>query len=324
MRTGYVLDFSNRTFREVILESAGLDIDDPRVGGNGSKAARLRHFWNTQPDSTVGALTGTLINYVEEESPLKEKCRATAARLLGGPKQASNADEIGIWGESGYRVFLSHKGGVKKRTSGLKDELEIYGVSAFVAHADIEPTREWQREIENALETMHAFVALMTPDFHDSNWTDQEVGFALGRRVPIIAAKMGKDPYGFIGKFQALPCSWENATTSIVKLLIKQPLMLDAYLQAVTRCKSYDNGNSLSQILATIKSLTPGQINTLVTSFHSNPQLQGSYGFSGGWPAKFGPGLAGQLSRISGDSYEVNKSSKSGLLKVTLTGGKDV
>jgi hypothetical protein len=322
MRTGYVLGFSNRTFREVVLESVGLDVDNKVVGGDGSKANRLRHFWDTQPDSVVGALIKTLSDYVEGDSPQKERCRAIAARLLGESEQVGNSDGSAIWGETGYRVFLSHKSDIKKETSGLKDQLAIYGVSAFVAHADIEPTKEWQQEIENALATMQAFVALMTPDFHDSNWTDQEVGFALGRRVPIIAAKMGRDPYGFIGKFQALPCSWDNAATSIIRLLIKQPLLLDAYILAVTRCKSYDNGNLLATLLPSIKSLTERQIGTLIEGFHINPQLQGSYGFSGGWPSRFGPGLAGHLSRVTGKKYEVNKSSKTGMLEVALPGVK--
>lgn len=48
MGSGYVLDFSNRTFREFIHDSVGMDIDDSRVGGSGSKAWRLRYFWSEQ------------------------------------------------------------------------------------------------------------------------------------------------------------------------------------------------------------------------------------------------------------------------------------
>ena len=87
----------------------------------------------------------------------------------------------------------------------LKDELAIFGVSCFVAHKDIQPTKAWQDEIERALANMDGFVALMTVDFHDSDWADQEVGFALARGVPIIAVRLGRNPYGFIGKFQGLP-----------------------------------------------------------------------------------------------------------------------
>jgi hypothetical protein len=49
-----------------------------------------------------------------------------------------------IWGNEGYRLFLSHKAEVKKETATLKKKLSLLGVSCFVAHEDIHPTREWQ------------------------------------------------------------------------------------------------------------------------------------------------------------------------------------
>src|ERR1700751_4984149 len=61
MGSGYVLDFSNRTFREFIHDSVGMDIDDQNVGGSGSKAWRLRHFWSEQPDYVVGKLLKDMI-----------------------------------------------------------------------------------------------------------------------------------------------------------------------------------------------------------------------------------------------------------------------
>src|SRR5208283_1859713 len=119
----------------------------------------------------------------------------------------------------------------------------------FVAHEDIHPTTEWQNEIENALFSMDAFVALMTQEFHDSLWTDQEVGVAFGRGVPIIAVKLGRDPYGFIGKFQALSCSWDKADKELVKILVKYDGMLSAYIKAVEDCPSFEQGNILAEIL---------------------------------------------------------------------------
>ena len=124
-----------------------------------------------------------------------------------------------IWGGDGYRLFLSHKAEVKKKTGSLKEKLRLYGISAFVAHADIRPTRDWEKEIVRALHSMDALVALMTEHFHESNWTDQEVGFALGRRVPTIAVDLGSGPYGFLARIQALSTTWSDATEDIVKLL---------------------------------------------------------------------------------------------------------
>jgi hypothetical protein len=51
--------------------------------------------------------------------------------------------------------------------------LRSFGVSAFVAHENIEPTK-WQDEIEKALLSMNALAAILMPGFHESKWTDQE------------------------------------------------------------------------------------------------------------------------------------------------------
>lgn len=220
-----------------------------------------------------------------------------------GPKAAKR-----IWGNGGYRVFLSHKAEAKKKAAELKARLELFGIACFVAHKDIHPTKEWQDEIENALVSMDAFVALMTKKFHDSLWTDQEVGFALSRRVPIIAVKLGKDPYGFIGRFQALSCHWDTAPTRLARLLIKQPRMLDAYISALKQCSSFDEGNTLSKVLPDIESLTADQVQRLVSAFNENNQLGGSFGFNGAKPHSFGDGLAAHLSRVTGRKYKMTSS----------------
>lgn len=141
-------------------------------------------------------------------------------------KHVVSSDAVSrIWGNEGYyRVFLSHKSEYKEKAAELKKQLRSLKISCFVAHEDIQPTQEWQKEIENALFSMNAFVALMTEDFHDSDWTAQEVGFAFCRGVPSIALKLGKDPYGFIGKFQALSCRWDTWDTVAQEIVKKLPL----------------------------------------------------------------------------------------------------
>jgi len=307
MEYGYVLDFSNRNFQQFIMECTGLDIDDESIGGTGSKANRLRYLWTHQPDHIVGKQLKGFIDYVEIESPLRDKCTVIAGRLLVGFRVTTHADEDRIWGGKGYRVFLSHKSEVKKETAELKKQLGSFGISGFVAHADIKPTRHWQDEIEKALASMHGFVALLTKGFHDSNWTDQEVGYALARGVPLIAVKIERDPYGFIGKFQALSSSWSSAPGEIAKLLIAQPRMLDAFVDAAANCSSFDQGNELSAVLPHIEVLSADQADRLVSAFNENAQLQGSFGFSGDKEWRWGPGLACHLKRAAGGDYEMKK-----------------
>jgi hypothetical protein len=108
-----------------------------------------------------------------------------------------------FWRKGMLRVFITHLAVHRAFAAGLQEELLRFGISCFVAHNDIEPTSEWQAQIETALTTCEALVALLHPSFHASNWTDQEIGFAMGRGVPTFTVRLGQDPYGFISRFQA-------------------------------------------------------------------------------------------------------------------------
>ncbi len=244
-----------------------------------------------------------------EMEPIADRDWRRESGLLQSRRRVVTQDAATrVWGNRGYRVFLSHKAEVKKEAAELKSRLELFGAGCFVAHEDIHPTKEWQDEIENALTSMDAFVALLTSEFHNSLWTDQEVGFALCRAVPIIAVKLGRDPYGFIGKFQALACDWDAAPTAIAKLLVKQSQMLDAYIGALRLCTSFDQGNTLAEVLPDVERLSDEQVNQLMEAFNENDQLGGSFGFNGSRPRYYGDGLAFHLSRITGQRYSLSTS----------------
>jgi hypothetical protein len=247
--------------------------------------------------------------FLEMEVAEDENWRRESGLLLTGQRTVAPDAASRVWGE-GYRVFLSHKAEVKKETATLKESLRVFGISAFVAHEDIHPTKEWQDEIENALFSMDAFVALMTEEFHESIWTDQEVGVAFGRGVPIISVKLGKDPYGFIGKFQALSCSWEVAPREIVKLLLKHDRMLNTYIKAVEQCADYEDANILSEILPYIAKLSNEQASRLVSAFNENSQVRDSFGFNGKTPRRYGDGLLPHLKRLTGRKYRISRAGR--------------
>lgn len=115
------------------------------------------------------------------------------------------------WKVGYYKVFISHVSKYKNSASNLKMMLEPYGISAFVAHVDIKPSKEWEVEIEKALFSMNALCAILTPDFNKSNWCDQEVGYAMGRNVICIPIDKGQLPYGMFGKIQAIKSEGKNA-----------------------------------------------------------------------------------------------------------------
>lgn len=129
------------------------------------------------------------------------------AEHFGIPFSERKADEpppnLPYWEEGKLRVFLSHLTEHCEQAADIKEELGSYGMSAFVAHNDIHPTIEWQSEIETALSTCDLLVALIHPNFIESEWCDQEVGYALGRGVPVFTVRCGADPHGFVSRFQS-------------------------------------------------------------------------------------------------------------------------
>jgi nucleoside 2-deoxyribosyltransferase len=145
-----------------------------------------------------------------------------AAHLSIETGVGSVLDPPAFWSENQLRVFISHLAKNKIYASQLQTELAACGISCFVAHEDIEPDAEWQGEIEKALRTCDALVALLHEGFHESIWTDQEVGYALGRGVPVFSIRLDIAPYGLFGKKQAF-----NGKNKDISAIARE--LLDAY-----------------------------------------------------------------------------------------------
>ena len=134
------------------------------------------------------------------------------------PQLGTNLNDR-MWKPGFYRLFISHLSEYKVSASNLKDCLQSFGVDGFVAHEDITPSKEWELEIEAALFSMDALCAIVAPGFEKSRWCDQEVGIALGRKKMVFSIRKGKNPYGFFGKYQALPS--QGSANDMAKELTK-------------------------------------------------------------------------------------------------------
>lgn len=144
--------------------------------------------------------------------------------------------DVSFWKPGYFRLFISHITSFKVNASILKKELEKYGISAFVAHEDIEPVKQWQDEIEKGLFTMDALCALLMPGFKESNWTDQEIGVAIGRKILIIPIIKDLDPYGFIGKYQGYKAKNKKihqVAESIFEIISKHSKTKNKYLNNI-------------------------------------------------------------------------------------------
>jgi len=90
---------------------------------------------NNIPDEYVSAV------FLEMEEPQDRDWRGESGMLVPQRRTVTPATAERIWGDRDYRVFLSHKAEVKEKAAWVKERLAPFGVSSFVAHTDIHPTK---------------------------------------------------------------------------------------------------------------------------------------------------------------------------------------
>ena len=198
--------------------------------------------------------------WYQQKAPVKHQ-------KLFAPSVVKSAD---FWVEGYARLFLSHLSSNRERMSSLKSHLKDWGISVFVAHEDIEASREWRDEVEAGLETMDLFAAVVEPGFKESDWCAQEVGYALGRKVDIIPLRAGFDPFGFFAKYQGIPIKGktpEAVAVEITKTLLKKPQHRNMLLQSMGKAfASSESGKKIKlfPLLDSWSIVTDAQLKTLL------------------------------------------------------------
>lgn len=93
MNTGYVLDFSNRTFQEFIQSTIGVDIMNEQYAKYAtSKAARLRRLWDTAGSRDIGRLTEAMLIRADGLQRVTDAQRSAATEIVARMKAAPVID----------------------------------------------------------------------------------------------------------------------------------------------------------------------------------------------------------------------------------------
>jgi hypothetical protein len=166
MGSGYVLEFSNRTFSEFFLDSANIDIYDAKYDyGSGSKANRMRAFWERESNYLVGKVLGVLFEEWPEfagvgtpEKP-PEECIKIVRRLqeiisVSGISAGTSSDggivEVPSR-ERRLRIFLCHSSGDKPIVRDLYYRLRSDGFEPWLDEEALIGGQDWQLEISRAV-----------------------------------------------------------------------------------------------------------------------------------------------------------------------------
>lgn len=234
---------------------------------NGTKAAYAMEMAKNASDAVLTELAQH-VGYIVEEAP-------------------KPGIDPPFWRPRMFRLFVSHLASERKLAGQFQEALLPYGISAFVAHNDIEPTLEWQSQIEAALATADSLVALLHPKFHESKWTDQEIGFAMGRGLPVSAVRFGQDPYGFIGRFQAFT-GGKKTPAELAEALFDayrknkqtQKRMGEVLVSLFEESNSFANAKRRIGYLEDLEVWDASFVPRIKAAVKSNSQVSGSWGVS--------------------------------------------
>jgi hypothetical protein len=191
---------------------------------------------------------------------------------------SGSADDL--WGDGIARVFLSHLATEKAFVAEISEHLAGIQVCSFVAHDTIDVSREWQADIERALGSADVLVGLAHPGFHNSYWTQQEVGWALGRNLPVLMIGLGETPQGFPARYQSPmlsgPSAWKVASTIAVWLTRDERWrdeVVGALVHDLQDARSFVAGEAAAKRLSEVGKLTPAVLDAIEQAYLSNDQL---------------------------------------------------
>jgi hypothetical protein len=185
MGSGYVLNFSNRTLAEFFLDSFGINIYDAKYDyGSGSKANRMRAFWEQESNQLVGKVLGILFEEWHEfagvgspgEPP--EECIRIVRRLQGSAPVSIGAISSGA--ERRLRVFLCHSSGDKPVVRTLYSRLCSDGFEPWFDEEALVGGQDWQLEISRAVRKADVvLVCLSSGSVMKAGFVQKEIKYAL-------------------------------------------------------------------------------------------------------------------------------------------------
>jgi len=199
------------------------------------------------------------------------------------------------------KVFISYSHENREIAGMIKEAFTILGIDSFLAHEDIPGGEEWEKEIKEELKNCDIFVPILTNEFKESEWTDQETGAAFIRDATIIPLSLiidGKEavmPSGFIKKIQGLKINLhkdKNFEIGERKYTINQLVQTisktltnrqkiskrvkECFITSLFRSQSFNESNLKSPAISSLKPFSVPQIKMIVFSYVLNTQIFGA------------------------------------------------
>lgn len=215
--------------------------------------------------------------------------------LIQGPDDSLQALASKLRGEKGLsepetegqpvplRVFASHLSASKLYVSQFRDQLKAHGIELFVAHESIDVSQRWADAIEDYMRTCHAGIIFLESESKNSEWCDQEVGWLLGRGIPLYTLMLdGAHLYGPLAERQAVPAQTEQLPGPFVDAAVTYfrteasiaPNLTESLVQALVESFSWDNTRRVWEQIKHLRELTLDQVQRIEKAIPGNLELK--------------------------------------------------
>ena len=119
-------------------------------------------------------------------------------------------------------VFFSYSHMDRVLAGKMAAFLTQRGIGVFLAHEDIEVSKEWREEIFQHLKSADVLIALLTPNYERSVWANQEPGYMIGKGgkiVPLIVGETQIKKFGFLEALQGISVKEESLVDCFEEIL---------------------------------------------------------------------------------------------------------
>ncbi len=184
------------------------------------------------------------------------------------------------------RIFLSHAAEDRIAARRLGEMLTGQGFDVFGAGDDLALKKDWEDDIKDLIEKCSMFVALLSENFKNSDFTDHEVGIAVAYDRKIFPVSLDHvTPYGFMfgfGDSQKIDPGIDPDEVSVLARAMRSlhdedRKAIDGLIEEMRRADSAEDAGAAAYVLFEHTAFSPKQINGVAAAFLENDNISGSW-----------------------------------------------